>query len=121
MDYTLTARNTHIGDDLRDLIDRRLLPLERLLGDAVVSAEMVVSSERHRYVSELIVHVREDHRLRGLAEGANWQEAVGAAVGKVQHQAQTLKGKWQGRRRDAASGPGPADVDLDEPDEIVDR
>ena len=111
MERTLTCRNIDVNPELRaelrDLMSRRLDPLERLLGDAVVSADMVLSSERHRCVSELVVHTRGDHRLHGLAEGPSWQTAIGSAVDKVMHQAQTLKGKWQGRRRE----PAPTAVD----------
>ena len=106
MQYTLTARNVPVNDELRDLIDKRLLPLERVLDDALVSAEVVLSSARHHLcVSELIVHARGGHRLHGIAEGANWQGAVGTAVDKVSHQAQTLKGKWHDRRRHAVPAP----------------
>ena len=101
MQYTLTARNVSVNDELRDLIDRRLQPLERVLGDALVSVEFVLSTARHLCVSELIVHARGDHRLHGLAEETNWSASVGAAVDKVSHQAHTLKGKWQDRRRHA--------------------
>ena len=102
MKCTVTGRHMEINGELRDLIDRRLLPLECLLGDALVSADMVLAAERHLCVSELVVHARGDHRLHGLAEGQSWQTAVGAAIEKVMHQAQTLKGKWHGRRRDVA-------------------
>lgn len=102
MQYTLTARNVPVNDDLRDLIGKRLQPLERVLGDALVSAEVVLSASRHLCVSELVVHARGDHRLHGVAEGPNWPAAVGAAVDKVNHQAHTLKGKWHDRRRHAA-------------------
>ena len=94
-----------ISSELRELVDRRLLPLERLLGDALVSADLIVSTEHHRCVSELVVHARDQHRMRGLAEGPNWPTAVGAAVDKVMHQAQTLKGKWHERRREATHTP----------------
>ena len=102
MQYTLTARNVPVNDELRDLIDKRLLPLERVLGDAFVSAEVVLSSARHLCVSELVVHARGDHRLHGVAEAPSWQAAIGGAVDKVNHQAHTLKGKWQDRRRHAS-------------------
>ena len=102
MDCTVTGRHVEVSSVVRDLVRQRLLPLERLLGDAIVSADMVLAAERHLFVSELVVHARGDHRLHGLAEGPNWQTAVGAAVDKVMHQAQTLKGKWQERRRHAA-------------------
>ena len=102
MECTVTGRHMEITGELRDLIDQRLLPLERLLGDAIVSADIVLAAERRLCVSELVVHARGDHRLHGLAEGKSWQTAVGAAVEKVMRQAQTLKGKWRGRRRHVA-------------------
>ena len=71
-----------ISVELRRLVDRRLLPLERLLGDALVSADMVMATKHHRCMSEFVVHARGDHRLHGLGEGSNWQAAVGAAVEK---------------------------------------
>lgn len=98
----MTGRYMEISGDVRQLVDRRLLPLKRLLGDALVSADMVLVSEHRRCVSELVLHARGGHRFHGLAEGPDWQAAIGAAVDKVMHQAQTLKGKWHGRRRDTA-------------------
>ena len=106
MECTVTGRHMEVSRALGDLVRQRLLPLERLLGDAVVSAEMVLAAERHLCVSELVVHARGDHRLHGVAEALNWQTAIGAAVEKVMHQAQTLKGKWRGRRRDATGRHG---------------
>ena len=120
MECRVTGRHLEIGRELHDLIDQRLLPLERLLGDALVSAEMVLVADDHRCVSELVVHARGDHRLHGLAEGPNWPTAVGAAVGKVIHQARTLKGRWQGRRRHTTPSSGPSDGPVDDethPDE----
>jgi ribosomal subunit interface protein len=105
MQYTVTGRHMEISSELRQLVDGRLLPLERLLGDALVSADMVMSTEQHQCVSELAVHARDQHRMRGLAEGPTCPAAVGAAVDKVMQQAQTLKGKRHGRRRDAALSP----------------
>ena len=67
-----------ISGAVRDLIHQRLLPLERLLGDAIVSADMVLAAETHLCVSELVMHARGGHRLHGLAEGSTWQTAVGA-------------------------------------------
>lgn len=101
MECTVTGKHMEVSDGLRDLIHRRLRPVERLLGDAVVSADMVLTAEHKLCMSELVIHARGDHRLHGQAEGPSWQVAVGAAVDKVMQQAQTLKGKWRGRRREA--------------------
>ena len=105
MDCRLTARHVKVTDELRDLVARRLTPLERLLGDTVVSPDMVLSSERNHYQTEFVVHARGDHRLHGVGDGNSWQVAVGGAVDKVMHQAQTLKGKWQARHRRSESMP----------------
>ena len=109
MECTITGRHVVISAELRRLINQRLLPLERLMGDVLVSANIVLATEHDQCVSELVVHARGDHRLRGLSEGPNWQTAVGAAVEKVMHQAHTLKGKWLGRRRHTQLATGPAD------------
>ena len=107
MECTVTGKQMEVTSELRELIHRRLLPLERLLGDAIVSANVVLGSEHQLCVSELVVHARGDHRLHGLAEGPSWPSAVGGAVEKVMRQAHTLKGKWQGRRRESEP---PADL-----------
>ncbi len=104
MECRATGRHLEIGRELRDLID------QRLLGDALVSAEIVLVAEHHRCVSEFVVHARSNHRLHGLAEGPNWP----TSVGKVIHQAQTLKGKWQGRRRHATLSFGRSDGPVDD-------
>ena len=52
----------------------------------------------------------------GWLKGRTGRPLSGAAVEKVTHQAQTLKGKWQGRRRhavrraDLAEGAGDGDA-----------
>ena len=121
MDCTLTGRHVEVTEELRALVQRWLAPLDRLLGDAAVSADMVMAAaERPHYQTEFVVHARGNHRLHGVGTGESWPVAVGAAVDKVMHQAQTLKGKWQARRRraEAVPGAGPdrdGSVDPDEP------
>lgn len=119
MDCRLTTRHVKATDELRDLVARRLTPVDRALSDTVVSADMVLSSERNHYQTEFVVHARGDHRLHGVGDGNSWQVAVGAAVDKVMHQAQTLKGKWQARRRRSESVPGEGSNLAAAPDETT--
>jgi putative sigma-54 modulation protein len=114
IEFTVTGRHVQVTDEMRDLITQRLAPLERLLGDAIISTHVMLNAEHQRCVSELELHARGDHRLHGLAEGPNWQAAVGGAVDKVTHQAQTLKGKWQGRRRREGAAVAKADLIAEE-------
>ena len=47
MECTVTGRQMAVGRELRHLIGQRLRPLDRLLGDALVSAEMVLTTQHH--------------------------------------------------------------------------
>ena len=47
MDCRLTTRHVKVTDELRGLVARRLTPVDRALGDTVVPADMVLSSERN--------------------------------------------------------------------------
>ncbi len=55
MECTVTGPHMEISSELRHLVERRLLPLERLLGDALVSADMVMATE---YLSSVCVRAR---------------------------------------------------------------
>jgi putative sigma-54 modulation protein len=103
MRLLLTGRQVDITPALRRLVDARLAKLERRFGDALVSAQVVLSKEKNRLVAEVIVHARQDHILAGLGATNGWSTSLTAAVKKVLQQAETVKGKWQGRKRSAAS------------------
>jgi len=99
MRLDITGRHVTITAPLRQLIDKRLARLERVLNDAAVSAVITLTKEKYRLLTELAVHTRGDHVLRGNGEGTAWPISVRQATEKVEQQAQTLKGKWDGRRR----------------------
>jgi ribosome-associated translation inhibitor RaiA len=62
-----------------------------------------LSAEKNRFVVELMVHARQDHTLHGIGATAAWGTSMTAAVQKVLQQAEKVKGKWQERKRGAAS------------------
>lgn len=99
MKTTVTGRHIEVTSDLRDLIHRKLEKLERLLNDAAVSAQVILSQEHHSCTAEIVLHARGDHVLRGAGEDPTWTRAISVAVDKVDQQAHTLKGKWETRRR----------------------
>ena len=70
-----------------------------MFNDTLVSAQVVLSKERHLHQAELIIRARGDHTLSAVGGGATWAVAVGEAADKVSHQAATLKGKWKTRKR----------------------
>ena len=103
MRQLLTGRQVEITPTLRRLVDARLAKLERRFGEALVSAQCVLSKEKNRFVAELTVHARQDHILHGLGSAGAWGPSLTGAIQKVTQQADKLKGKWQGRKRSAAS------------------
>jgi putative sigma-54 modulation protein len=102
MRLDITGRHVEITPPLRQLITKRLARLERVLNDAAVSAIITLTKERYRLRTELAVHTRGDHVLRGNGEGTAWPVSVRQATEKVEQQAQTLKGKWADRKRKGA-------------------
>ena len=99
MRLSLTGRQIDVPPALRQLVTRRLERLERVFNDTLVSAQVVLSKERHLHQAELIVHARGDHPLSAVGGGSTWSIAVGEAVDKVGHQAAKVKGKWKTRKR----------------------
>ena len=103
MRLLLTGRQVDITPNLRRLVEARLAKLERRFGDALVSAQVVLSREKNRLVADVVVHARQDHTLAGMGATQTWGTALTAAVKKVLQQAETVKGKWHQRKRSAAS------------------
>ena len=102
MRLDITGRHVEITAPVRQLITKRFSRLERLLNDAAVSAIITLTKEKYRLRTEIAVHTKGDHVLRGNGEGNAWAVSIRQATEKIEQQAQTLKGKWNGRKRTAA-------------------
>jgi putative sigma-54 modulation protein len=114
----LTGRNVDITPGLRQVIDRGLGKLGRVLNDTAVSAQVILRQERHRCVTELTIHARGDHMLHGLGQGSAWPASLKSALGKVEKQAQRMKSRWNERKRQAADAravTGPASAAVERP------
>jgi len=103
MRLSLKGKNLEITPGLTRLVTARLAKLERRFKDALVSSQCVLAEEKNRYVVELTVHARQDHILHGVGSTSAWGTSVTQAVQKVLQQADKMKGKWQTRKRSAAS------------------
>lgn len=113
MRLDITGRHVDITPGLRQLIGTRLAKLERLLNDRAISATVILTRQKYRRITELVVHAKGDHTLNGIGEGNAWPLSVRQAVEKVEHQAEKLKSKWtEGKRQrggtKAANSPPPA-------------
>ena len=102
MRLDITGRHVTVTPPIRQLITRRLAPLERVLNDAAISALVILTKEKYRHKVEIALHTRGDHTLSGTAEANSWHLAVRGATLKIEQQAKKLKGKWGARKRAAA-------------------
>lgn len=112
MRLELTGRHVIITPVIRRAVERSLHRTTRLLHDAVVSAQVVITREKARHHVEMTLHVRGDHFMHGAAAGRDLAAALTAAAEKLEHQAQKLKSRWtEGKRaRRALAAPLPASV-----------
>lgn len=99
MRTTLTGRNIPVSSGLRQLVNRHLAKLERRVGTAIVSAQVVVSGERHINITDITLHLRGDRVLSGVGEATTWPLSVKGAVERLSQQVDTVKGKWTTRKR----------------------
>ena len=102
MRLEITGRHVEVTAPLKQLIDRRLARLGRVLNDAALSAQVVLTKEKYRHLTEIVIHARGDHTMRGTGEGNAWPGSMRQAAEKIEQQAHRLKGKWNGRKRGAA-------------------
>ena len=98
MRLSLTGRQVDVPPALRQLVTRRVERLERVFNDTLVSAQVILSKERHLHQAELIIHAHNDHTLSAIGDNATWTVAVGKTADKVSTQTAKLKGKWKTRK-----------------------
>jgi ribosome hibernation promoting factor len=99
MRLELTGRHVEITPSIRRLVDRKLGRLERLLNDSAVSAQAVLTREKHRHRADITLHARGEKFLHGVGDSDNWEASLAAAIDKISQQALKVKGKWHARKR----------------------
>ena len=88
---------------LRQLINQRLKKLERLLNDAAISTTIILTKEKYRHLTEIVIHARGDHMMRGTGEGNAWPASLRDAASRIEQQAQKLKSRWTEGKRQRSS------------------
>jgi putative sigma-54 modulation protein len=107
MRLELTGRHVDITPTLRRLVDTKLAKLERMLNNSVVSAQAVLTREKHRHRTDITLHARGEKFLHGVGDSGTWEASVSAAIEKLTQQAHKVKGKWQERKRRGSGKGGP--------------
>jgi putative sigma-54 modulation protein len=99
MRLELTGRHVEITPTLRRLVDRKLERLERILKNAIVSAQVVLTREKHIRRADVTLHARGEKFLHGVGATPEWETSMTEAIDKIAQQGQRVKGKWQERKR----------------------
>src|SRR5262245_7990535 len=99
MRLELTGRHVDITPGLRRLVEAKIGKLERVLNDSAVSAQAVLTREKHRHRTDITLPTRGETFLHGVGDSASWEASLSAAIGKISQQVQRVKGKWQARKR----------------------
>ena len=99
MRLELTGRHVDITPALRRLVETKIGKLERVLNDSAVSAQAVLTREKHRHRTDITLHARGEKFLHGVGSSDTWESSIGTAIEKLAQQAQKVKGKWQARKR----------------------
>jgi ribosome hibernation promoting factor len=99
MRLELTGRHVEITPAIRRLVDTKLGKLERLLNDSAVSAQAVLTREKHRHRADITLHARGEKFLHGVGDSNTWEASLSVAIDRISQQALKVKGKWQERKR----------------------
>ena len=104
MRLELTGRHVDITPGLRRLVTAKLSKLERLLNDRAVSAQAVLSREKHSVRADITLHARGETFLHGVGSADGWETSIGEAIDKLSQQAQRVKSKYTDRKRRGVKG-----------------
>jgi len=105
MRLELTGRHVDVTPALRRVVDAKLARLERLLSRNALSAQVVLTRERTGTRADVTLHARGEKFLHAVGRGAGWPASMAQAVERLVQQVQTVKGKWQGRKRNGPKAP----------------
>src|SRR5262245_48939791 len=100
MTILFTGRKADMDDGLRELAERRLSKLERLLRENP-DAHVILTREKHRHRVEIVVHARVG-TLTAKADGPGFEESLGLAIDRLLAQGRKHHEKVaRGRKRQA--------------------
>jgi putative sigma-54 modulation protein len=94
----ITARHFDLTPEMKERAEQEMEGLTRYF-DNIISAEMILDTERHRRTAELKVKVYKD-TLSGTGDTDDLYNSIAVAVDKVKGQLKKYKGKLKNKRPD---------------------
>jgi putative sigma-54 modulation protein len=106
MEVRTTARRVKVTPAIQDHLEQRLAKLQRYVPE-LDRAEVKLSSEKHRYRAEILLHVRHRDRV-AQEEAADLTAAIDGAASRLESQLRRLKDRnKKAAARRTVNGPVP--------------
>jgi putative sigma-54 modulation protein len=99
MRLELRGHHVDVTPALKRLVESKLTKLERLLNASALSAQTILTLEKHRHRADITLHARGEKFLHGVGTNTNWEAALNAAMEKIEQQAQKVKTRWKSRKQ----------------------
>jgi len=98
MRLELRGHHVDVTPGLRRCVEQKISKLERLLNNRAVSAQAILTIEKHRHVADITLHASGERFLHGLGESGTWEASLSQAIAKISHQVQKLKTQQKEKR-----------------------
>jgi putative sigma-54 modulation protein len=106
MDVRTTARRVKVTPAIQNHLEQRLVKLRRYVPE-LDQADVKLSSEKHRYKAEILLHVRHRDRI-AQEEAGDLREAIDGAANRLESQLRRLKDRSKrAAARRSMNGPVP--------------
>jgi len=98
MNIEYTGRHYETTPAIRRQIEIGLEKIHKILGSDF-DTHAILSAEKHRYIAEITLTVKNHPPIVGLAESADMSSAIGNALDRIDRQAVKYKTKWKSKKR----------------------
>ena len=100
MNIEYTGRQYETTPAIRRQIETGLEKIQKILGSEF-DTHAILSAEKHRYIAEIAITVRNHPPIVGLSESADMSSAVGGALDRIDSQAVKYKTRCEKKKRQA--------------------
>ena len=98
MNVEYTGRQFEITPAIRKQVQTGLEKIQKILGSNFES-HVILSVEKHRYIAEITINVRNHPPIVGLSEASDMISAINGSLARIDRQAVKYKTRWRSKKR----------------------
>jgi putative sigma-54 modulation protein len=114
MKIEYVARKVDLGDDARQLAEKKLAKIKKYFND-ILDVRLEVAQERHLFVADLLVRGK-DFDIKSTSQNKDLMTAIQDAVDKLEIQARRAKTKLKHHKSRTGRGEPPSEAPEAEPE-----